>query len=274
MTRKRLNCLSSPSILYVPLLPCFLCFIPSGNLLSSKRSRSQWSAGVLCISLSLQPLQRVTKSELTVTGLAVKSCIFNRILFKETCTFSGKWNYFHCLSQITKQTSTWGHGINSDTETDTKETDSKPARVQYESLGCVSLPWDFQVFACEGKGTQASKIMNLGFPDTDLTFAPSDSGFDWVQGLIRPCKRVRFSLLATWSRREPPPLPFPTLSFPIMKHDCSKTSLLMVPLLITFKTNNVSEAPQLLLFFLYLQLHLGCVYSSSLNMLFHPPFFF
>lgn len=59
-----------------------------------------------------------------------------------------------------------------------------------------------------------------------------------------------------------------------MKHDCSKTSLLMVPLLITFKTNNVSEAPQLLLFFLYLQLHLGCVYSSSLNMLFPTPLFF
>lgn len=77
------------------------------------------------------------------------------------------------LSQMMKQTRTWGHGINSDTETDTKETDSQPAHVQYESLGCVSLTWEFQVFACEGKGTQARKIMNLGFPDTDLTFALS-----------------------------------------------------------------------------------------------------
>lgn len=52
-----------------------------------------------------------------------------------------------------------------------------------------------------------------------------------------------------------------------MKHDCSKTSLLIVPLLITFKTNNVSEAPQLLLFFLYLELRFGRVYPSSLKML-------
>lgn len=72
-----------------------------------------------------------------------------------------------------KQTHTWRYGINSDTETDTKETDSKPAHVQYESLGCVSLAWELQVFACEGKGTQPGKIMNLGFPDTDLTFALS-----------------------------------------------------------------------------------------------------
>lgn len=41
------------------------------------------------------------------------------------------------------------------------------------NLWVVSLAWEFQVFAYEGKGTQASKIMNLGFPDTDLTFALS-----------------------------------------------------------------------------------------------------
>lgn len=72
-----------------------------------------------------------------------------------------------------KQRHTRGYGINSDTEADTKEADSKPAHVQNQSRGCVSLAWEFQVFACEGKGTQASKIMNPRFPDTDLTFALS-----------------------------------------------------------------------------------------------------
>lgn len=77
------------------------------------------------------------------------------------------------LTNDETDTHTWGYGINSDTVTDTKETASKPAHVHYESLGCVSLAWEFQAFAYEGKGTQASKIMNLGFPDTDLTFALS-----------------------------------------------------------------------------------------------------
>lgn len=56
--------------------------------------------------------------------------MFNRILFKETCTFSGTRNDFPFLSQMMKQAHSWGYGINSVTETDTKETDSKPAHVQ------------------------------------------------------------------------------------------------------------------------------------------------
>lgn len=99
----------------------------------------------------------VMKYKLTVTGLAVKNCVFNRIFFKETCTFSSKLNDFHFLSQVMKQTHTWGHGINSDTETDTKETDSKPAHVRYESLGCVSLAWGFRVFAVKAKGPRRVK---------------------------------------------------------------------------------------------------------------------
>jgi len=74
---------------------------------------------------------------------------------------------------MTRQTYAWGYLINSESETDTKETYSKPANVQYEPLGHVYLAWELQVFACEGKGTQASQVMNLGFPDTDLTFALS-----------------------------------------------------------------------------------------------------
>lgn len=66
----------------------------------------------------------------THSGWAVKSSMFNRILLKETCTFSGTWNDFPFLSQMMKQAHSWGYGINSDTETDTKETDSKPAHVQ------------------------------------------------------------------------------------------------------------------------------------------------
>lgn len=56
--------------------------------------------------------------------------MFNGIIFKGTRTFIGKWKDFHFLSHMMKQTHTWGFLINSDTETDTKETYSKLANVQ------------------------------------------------------------------------------------------------------------------------------------------------